>query len=393
MNAKPFNKPVNPSFSSGPCPKHPDWNVTKLKDALVGRSHRSPQGKEKLRQAINLTKKILHVPDGYLLGIVPASDTGAMEMALWNLLGPRPVEVLAWESFGNEWVQDIVKALKIENTRSVIAGYGKLPRLDDISFESDVVFVWNGTTSGVKLPNGDWISDDRKGLTICDATSAAFAMPLPWEKLDVTTFSWQKVLGGEAAHGVIVISPKAIARLEQYEPPWPLPKIFRLSSDGKLNKPLFEGATINTPSLLCVEDYLLALEWAERIGGLASLWQRADSNLEVISTWVNSTPWIDFLAENEAYRSNTSICLKITAEWFSKQELGRQREITKYMAQILEKEQVAFDIESYRNAPPGLRIWGGATVEASDIQLLLPWLEWAYFECQGKFSGQKINRP
>ena len=386
MNIKPQNKPVNPSFSSGPCPKYPGWNVTDLQNALVGRSHRSTEGKEKLRYAIELTKKILQIPDEYLVGIVPASDTGAVEMALWNLLGSRPVEVLAWESFGSEWVQDVVSALKIENARTIIADYGKLPALHDICFDSDLVFVWNGTTSGVRLPDGDWIPSERTGLTICDATSAAFAMRLPWEKLDVTTFSWQKVLGGEAAHGVIVMSPRAIERLESYEPPWPLPKIFRLSKSGEVNKSLFEGATINTPSLLCVEDYLMALEWAEQIGGLNALCARADNNLEVIANWVESTPWIGFLAERVECRSNTSICLKITADWFSDQSPAGQKEITKYMVSLLEEEHVAFDIESYRSAPSGLRVWGGATVESEDIQLLLPWLEWAYLEARDRFS-------
>ncbi len=386
MNNKPSNKPFNPSFSSGPCPKHSDWDVSKLKGALVGRSHRSVDGKEKLKKAITLTKKILEVPEDYLVGIVPGSDTGAVEMALWNFLGPRSVEVLAWESFGGEWVQDVVDALKIERVRTHIADYGELPSLEQLSFDADIVFVWNGTTSGVKLPSGDWIPDDRRGLTICDATSAAFAMPLPWEKLDVTTFSWQKVLGGEAAHGVIVLSPRAISRLEKYEPVWPLPKIFRLTKKGKINEALFSGATINTPSLLCVEDYLVTLGWAERVGGLNALWKRSDTNLSIISDWVERTPWIDFLADRKEYRSNTSICLKITADWFLGAPQEQQRGITKYLVEMLAVEKAAYDIESYRSAPPGLRIWGGATVESSDIRLLLPWIEWAYFESKYKFS-------
>ncbi|MEM7467093.1 MAG: phosphoserine transaminase [Pseudomonadota bacterium] len=375
---KPAKKPLEPSFSSGPCPKRPGWTPQALVAALVGRSHRSKAGKARLKRAIDETRRILGVPDEYLVGIVPASDTGAVEMALWNLLGPRPVDVLAWESFGQEWVTDIVDVLKISDANQILAPYGELPDLSEVDFAHDVVFVWNGTTSGVKLPNGDWIADDRDGLTICDATSAAFAMSLPWQKLDVVTFSWQKVLGGEGAHGVLVMSPRAVARLESYDNPRPLPKIFRMLKKGKVDRALFEGATINTPSMLCVEDYLDALNWAEQVGGLDGLCRRSQANLSLVQDWVARTPWIGFLAATDEICSNTSICLRLTASDVVAKDKDFQAALCKHMVARLEEEGVAFDINAYRNAPPGLRIWGGATVETSDLQALLPWLEWAY---------------
>lgn len=377
---KPAKKPANPCFSSGPCPKRPGWSPAALADALVGRSHRSKPGKARLKDAIDRTRAVLGVPADYPIGIVPGSDTGAVEMALWSLLGARGVDVLAWESFGSEWVTDVLDVLAIEDARKFVAPYGALPDLGAVDFARDVVFVWNGTTSGVKLPHGDWIADDRSGLTICDATSAAFAMELPWKKLDVTTFSWQKVLGGEAAHGVIVLSPRAVERLETFVPPRPLPKLFRMTKKGRLDAALFEGATINTPSMLCVEDYLDALGWAEEAGGLAALCARSRQNLAVLEAWVEKTDWVEFLAEDPATRSSTSICLKIVAPWFLALSDEEQAAITKQMSALLDAESVAYDVNGYRNAPPGLRIWGGATVEASDLALLLPWLEWACAE-------------
>ncbi len=375
---KPDLKPVNPCFSSGPCPKRPGWEPSALEAALLGRSHRSKAGKARLKEAIDRTRAVLGVPDTYRIGIVPGSDTGAVEMALWSLLGARPVDVLAWESFGSEWVKDVLDELGVADARKLTAPYGALPDLTAVDFSHDVVFVWNGTTSGVRLANGDWIDADRAGLTICDATSAAFAMELPWSKLDVVTFSWQKVLGGEAAHGVLVLSPRAVERLESYTPPWPLPKLFRLTKKGQLDEALFEGATINTPSMLCVEDYLDALKWAEQLGGLSALCQRSRDNLAVLEAWVARTPWIAFLASEPALRSSTSICLKIVADWFQALTDDEQAAFTKSLSGLLEKEGVALDINAYRSAPPGLRIWGGATVEAEDLSRLIPWLEWAY---------------
>ncbi|MSR15030.1 MAG: phosphoserine transaminase [Gammaproteobacteria bacterium] len=375
---KPAKKPTNPCFSSGPCSKRPGWTVHSLAQALVGRSHRSKEGKARLKEAIDHTRRVLGVPADYRIGIVPASDTGAVEMALWNLLGPRPVDVLAWESFGSEWVTDITESLKLAGTRVMTADYGQLPDLSAVDFSHDVVFVWNGTTSGVKLPHGDWIPAHREGLTICDATSAAFAMRLPWDKLDVVTFSWQKVLGGEGAHGVLVLSPRAAERLKTFTPERPLPKIFRLAKKGKLDEGIFDGATINTPSMLCVEDYLDALRWADSVGGLDGLCARSAQNLAVLAEWVARTEWIEFLAADLACRSNTSICLKVTAPWFQDLELELQLKAMERMASLLDAERVAFDINGYRSAPPGLRIWGGATVEADDLRALLPWLEWAY---------------
>ncbi|MGR8947824.1 MAG: phosphoserine transaminase [Gammaproteobacteria bacterium] len=375
---KPSSKPVQPSFSSGPCPKRPGWSPQALGTALVGRSHRSKEGKARLNKAIEDTRVVLGIPDDYLIGIVPGSDTGAVEMALWNLLGPLPVDVLAWESFGSEWVTDVLEVLKLDDAQKLVAPYGQLPDLGQVNFDHDVVFVWNGTTSGVKLPNGDWISDDRKGLTICDATSAAFAMELPWPKLDVVTFSWQKVLGGEGAHGVLIMSPRAVSRLESFDNPRPLPKIFRMLKKGRVDSALFEGATINTPSMLCVEDYLDALKWAQDIGGLEVLCERSQANLDVIKAWVAETPWIDFLAENVDTCSNTSICLRLADAVVSSRGEEIAAQIIKQMVGLLETEKVAYDINAYRSAPSGLRIWGGATVEADDLKALLPWLEWAY---------------
>jgi phosphoserine aminotransferase len=375
---KPAERPLRPHFSSGPCAKRPGWTPQSLNQALVGRSHRSKPGKAKLEQAIERTRKILGVPADYRIGIVPASDTGAVEMALWSMLGPKPVDVLVWESFGNDWATDIVKQLKLPNVRVLKAGYGEIPKLAEVNPAHDVIFTWNGTTSGVRAPNGDWISDAREGITFCDATSAAFAQDLPWAKLDVTTFSWQKVLGGEAAHGMLILSPRAVARLESYKPAWPLPKIFRMTKDGKLNEGIFKGETINTPSMLCVEDYLDALTWAESVGGLKGLMARADENLHVIDRWTKAAGWADFLAKDGATRSNTSVCLKIVDPWFTAKDADGQAAAAKKIADLLDKEGIAFDIAAYRDAPPGLRIWCGATVESADLKALTPWLDWAW---------------
>src|SRR5262245_54840054 len=376
--AKPGVRPATPHFSSGPCAKRPGWSLQNLTDALLGRSHRSKAGKAKLKRVIDLTREVLQVPADYRIGIVPASDTGAVEMALWSLLGARPVTVLAWESFGQGWVTDITKQLKLDNVKVVTAPYGTLPDLSMVDFATDVVFTWNGTTSGVRVPNGKWIAADRAGLAICDATSATFAQDLDWPKLDVVTFSWQKALGGEAAHGMLILSPRAVERLETYKPPWPLPKIFRLTSGGKLSAGIFEGDTINTPSMLCVEDYLDALAWAKSIGGLQSLIARADGNTRIIADWVARTPWVAFLASNPAIRSNTSVCLQIVDPAVTGLSADGQAAFAKAMASALEKEGVAFDIASYRDAPPGLRIWCGATIESFDLEALMPWLDWAY---------------
>jgi phosphoserine aminotransferase len=375
---QPAARPRVPHFSSGPCAKRPGYDTANLKDAFLGRSHRSKEGKARLKLAIDKTRAILGVPEDYLIGITPASDTGAFEMAMWSMLGERGVDVLAWESFGQGWVSDILKELKIEDARHIGAEYGQLPDLTEINFARDVVFTWNGTTSGVRVPTGDWIPANREGLTLCDATSAAFAQKLDWDKLDVTTFSWQKVLGGEAQHGMIVLSPRAVARLESYTPPWPMPKLFRLVKKGKVDMEFFEGATINTPSMLCVEDYLDALGWVESIGGLNALFERADSNAGAIADWVERTDWVDFLADKPAIRSNTSVCLKIVDPDVTSAPGETQAAIAKQIASTLEKLGVAMDIGSYRDAPPGLRIWAGATVEKNDIEALLPWLDWAY---------------
>ena len=376
--AKPDLRPANPRFSSGPCVKRPGWTPQALADAALGRSHRAKIGKSKLAQAIDLTREILRVPDEYRIGIVPASDTGAVEMAMWSLLGKRGTDLLAWESFGSGWVTDVVKQLKLEDVRQFNADYGQLPDLIQVDFDRDVVFTWNGTTSGVRVPNGDFIPEDRKGLTICDATSAAFAQALPFDKLDVVTFSWQKVLGGEAAHGVLILSPRAVERLESYTPSWPLPKIFRLTKGGKLIEGIFKGETINTPSMLCVEDYLDALNWANSIGGLDALFARADGNLAVIEAFVESRDWLGFLAEDLATRSNTSVCLTITDPEVAALDADGQAAFAKSMVSALDAEDAAYDIGAYRDAPAGLRIWAGATVEKSDLEALMPWLDWAY---------------
>jgi phosphoserine aminotransferase len=375
---KPGTRPDNPRFSSGPCTKRPGWSLKNLENASLGRSHRAKEGKSRLKQAIDLTREVLQVPDDYRIGIVPASDTGAVEMAMWSLLGERGVDMLAWESFGAGWVSDVLKQLKIDDTREITAPYGELPDLTKVDFDRDVVFTWNGTTSGVRVPNADFIPADRQGLTICDATSAAFAQELEFEKLDVVTFSWQKVLGGEAAHGMLILSPRAVERLENYTPAWPLPKIFRLTKGGKLIEGIFEGATINTPSMLCVEDYIDALQWSHSIGGLDGLVARANGNHSVIEAFVNETDWIDFLAIDPATRSNTSVCLTITDKRVTALNDEEQAAFAKGMTQALEAEGVALDIGAYRDAPPGLRIWTGATVEQSDLEALMPWLDWAF---------------
>src|SRR5213075_2250605 len=378
--AKPASRPNVPHFSSGPCAKRPGWNPQNLKDAALGRSHRAKLGKAKLKLAIDLTREVLEVPAEYRIGIVPASDTGAVEMALWSMLGARPVTTLAWESFGEGWVSDIVKELKLKDVTKLNAGYGEIPDLSKVDPASDIVFTWNGTTSGVRVPNADWIAADREGVTICDATSAAFAQPLDWAKLDVVTFSWQKALGGEAAHGMLILSPRAVARLESYTPPWPLPKIFRMTKGGKVNRGIFEGETINTPSMLCVEDYLDTLAWAKQAGGLKSLRARADANAKVIHDWVEKTPWIANLAEDSATRSNTSVCLKVVDPAVGKLSAEAQAAFVNSVAAALEKEGVAYDIDAYRDAPPGLRIWCGSTVERADVEALTLWLDWAFAE-------------
>ena len=365
---QPQVKPANPNFSSGPCSKRPGYDVSKLELATLGRSHRSALGKDALGRACSETAELLGLPEGYRVGVVPASDTGAVEMAMWSLLGERPVDVYAWESFGAGWVTDVLKQLKLENARSFVADYGLLPNLSDVNFDNDIVFTWNGTTSGVKVPNGDWIADDRAGLTICDATSAVFAMEMPWEKLDVVTFSWQKVLGGEGAHGMLILSPRAVQRLESYTPPWPLPKIFRMTKGGKLVEGIFKGATINTPSMLCVADYLDALGWVRSIGGVGKAIERSEANLKVIENFVAANDWISFLAQDEDQRSNTSVCLTLDAD----------ADQVKAMVKLLDKEGVAYDIGAYRDAPPGMRIWCGATVETADVEALMSWLSWAY---------------
>jgi phosphoserine aminotransferase len=369
---KPVAVPANPCFSSGPCAKPPTWTLDALQDAPLGRSHRAAIGKQKLIAAIEGTREVLGIPADYKIGIVPASDTGAMEMAMWSMLGERPVQMVAWESFGSGWVSDVIKQLRIEAS-SHSADYGEIVDLATLDYDKDVVFTWNGTTSGVRVPNGDVIRENRDGLTICDATSAAFAQDLPWNKLDVTTFSWQKVMGGEAAHGMLILSPRAVKRLETYTPTWPLPKIFRLTKGGKLINGIFTGATINTPSMLCVEDYLFALDWAKSIGGLPALQQRADANARAIWDFCSSHDWIDNLAIDENTRSNTSVCLKFTDE-----RIEDGAVFAKAIAKRLEAEGIALDIGAYRDAPPGLRIWCGATVETSDIEALLPWLDWAF---------------
>jgi len=375
---RPTTKPKSPCFSSGPCAKRPGWRLDALKGAWLGRSHRAAGGKAKLGEVIARSRALLGLPDDYRLGIVPASDTGAVEMALWSLLGARGVDLLAWESFGQGWVTDAAKQLKLNDMRTLSADYGKLPDLALVDRGRDVVFTWNGTTSGVRVPDGGWIADNRGGLTICDATSAVFAMDLPWGKLDVVTWSWQKVLGGEAAHGMLVLSPRAVERLESYRPPWPLPKIFRLTKDGKLNEGIFRGETINTPSMLCVEDALDGLGWAEEIGGLPVLIARSADNLAAVADWVAARDWVDFLAEDPATRSCTSICLKIVDPWFAALAPDAQSAAAKRLPALVEEAGAGYDLGSYRDAPPGLRLWGGATVERGDLAAVLPWLDWSF---------------
>jgi len=378
MIDKPITKPNNPNFSSGPCAKRPVWDIQNLKTDSLGRSHRAKLHKQRLAEVISLRKEILNLPRDYKVGIVAGSDTGAIESAMWSLLGKTGVETLVWESFGNDWAKDIKEQLKIKNLSIHKAAYGELPDFQKINFDNDIVFNWNGTTSGVCLPNGDWIPDNRKGLTICDATSAVFAMDMDWHKLDVITWSWQKVLGGEAAHGMIALSPKALERLSEYQPTWPIPKIFRLANNMKVIEGIFKGETINTPSMLCVEDAIDALNWIQSIGGSKGSIDKSQSNLQVVKTWVESKDWIDFLAKDSSTLSSTSICLKITDPWFLGLSVDQQQLKIKEINSLLDKEQVAFDINAYRTAPPGFRIWGGATVESSDIETLLPWIEWGY---------------
>ncbi|HEY3837947.1 MAG TPA: phosphoserine transaminase [Bryobacteraceae bacterium] len=382
---KPTSKPKNPCFSSGPCAKRPGWTLDALKDAAVGRSHRSKIGKAKLAEVITRSKKMLGIPDNYVLGIVPASDTGAIEMAMWSMLGERGVDVFCWESFGSGWSGDAKNQLKLKDLRVIKADYGKIPDLSQADWSRDVVFTWNGTTSGVKVANGEWISADREGLSLCDATSAVFAMDIPWDKLDVVTWSWQKVLGGEAAHGMLALSPRAVKRLEGFSADRPLPKIFQMTKGGKLIGGIFEGETINTPSMLCVEDALDGLRWAESVGGLSGLLARSQANLKAIEEWVGKSSWAGFLAKEPNIRSNTSICLKITDPAYLALAADAQAKHAKSVVSMLEKEAAAFDIGSYRDAPAGIRIWGGATVETSDIQALLPWLDWAYNEVKATF--------
>jgi len=386
MTNTPAARPVRAHFSSGPCAKRPGWTLQALHDAPLGRSHRAKLGKAKLKLAIDLTREVLRVPADYRIGITPGSDTGAFEMAMWSMLGARGVDLLAWESFGEGWVSDALKELKLANARKTVAPYGELPDLSKVDFDNDVVFTWNGTTSGVRVPDADWIPADRRGLTFCDATSAAFAQRLDWAKLDVTTFSWQKALGGEAAHGMLILSPRAVARLESYKPAWPLPKVFRMTKGGKLIDGIFEGETINTPSMLCVEDYIDALQWGQSLGGLDGLVGRADANAKVLADWVAKTPWIDYLAREPATRSNTSVCLKVVDAQVTALPADAQAAFAKALASALEKEKVAFDIGAYRDAPPGLRIWCGATVDASDLAALTHWLDWA-------FAAEKAKLP
>ena len=377
MTEKPHNKPECLNFSSGPCTKRPGWSVDILKNASLGRSHRSPEGKLKLSIAIDLTREQLEIPDDYKIGIVPASDTGAIEMAMWNLLGSRPVEVLSWEVFGKDWKKDVEEQLKIPGSTYHDVEFGIIPDLNKINFDNDIIFTWNGTTSGAKVPNADWIPNKRKGLTLCDATSAVFAQDLDWSKLDATTFSWQKVLGGEAAHGILILSPRAIELLENYSPSWPIPKIFRLTKNKKLIEGVFRGETLNTPSMLCVEDYIDALEWVKSIGGYQGTIKRADHNFSIIKKWVDQSNWVDFLCESEENLSNTSVCLKFSNNLSELNEVD-QRAFAKAIGKLLNDEKVAYDIVNHRSAPPGLRIWAGATVESDDIAKLLPWLDWAF---------------
>jgi phosphoserine aminotransferase len=382
VTTRPTRRPNRPHFSSGPCAKRPGWNTRVLEAALVGRSHRAAPARARIQEVSDRSRAILGLPQDWRLGLVPASDTGAVEMILWSVLGARGVDLLAWESFGATWVNDAAKQLRLKDHRVIEADYGQLPDLSRVDFARDVVFTWNGTTSGVRVPNGDWIASDREGLTICDATSAAFAMDLAWDKLDVVTWSWQKVLGGEAGHGMLALSPRAVERLESYTPPWPMPKIFRLTKAGKLNQSIFEGSTINTPSMLCVEDAVDGLVWAESEGGLEGLITRSKANLDVVARWVDDSPWVDFLAEEPATRSSTSICLRLVDEWAREREAKQVAATLKAAANTLDREGIAFDIGSYRDAPTGLRLWGGATVDTSDLEALLPWLDWTWSEAK-----------
>ena len=386
MTNTPNARPASANFSSGPCAKRPGWALQNLSDAPLGRSHRAKVGKAKLKLAIDLTREVLQIPADYRIGIVAGSDTGAVEMAMWSLLGARGVDLLAWESFGDGWVTDAVKQLKLKDTRTLKAGYGEIVDLKTVNFDNDVVFTWNGTTSGVRVPNGDWIPADRKGLTICDATSAAFAQKLDWAKLDVVTFSWQKALGGEAAHGMLILGPRAVERLESYSPAWPMPKLFRMTKGGKIIEGIFQGETINTPSMLCVEDYLDALNWSKSIGGLDGLVGRADANTKAIADWVAKTDWVDFLATDPATRSNTSVCLKVVDSAIAALPADAQATFAKTLASLLEKEKVAYDIGAYRDAPPGLRIWCGATVETADVAALTLWLDWAFAKAKADLA-------
>src|SRR6202000_3202439 len=385
--AKPVSRPHVPHFSSGPCAKRPGWTPQNLKDAALGRSHRAKIGKEKLKRAIDLTREVLEVPADYRICIVPASDTGAVEMALWSLLGARPVTAISWESFGETWTGDVINKLKLKDVTKLAATYGEIPDLSKVDPASDIVFTWNGTTSGVRVPNADWISAKREGLTICDATSAAFAQKLDWPKLDVVTFSWQKALGGEAAHGMLVLAPRAVGGLESYTPPWPLPKIFRMTKGGKLNQGIFEGETINTPSMLCVEDYLDALQWGKSIGGLKALMARADANTKVLADWKAKTPWVDFLAKDPAIRSNTSVCMKVIDPAITSLTPDAQAEFSKKLVALVEKEGAGYDFAHYRDAPAGLRIWCGATVDAGDVALLTQWIDWAFAEAKSSLPN------
>ncbi|MDD9900996.1 MAG: phosphoserine transaminase [Alphaproteobacteria bacterium] len=381
---RPAQKPHRPFFSSGPCAKRPGWSFDSLKDALLGRSHRAPVGVKRIQEVIEKSKSILGMPEDYILAIVPGSDTGAMEMAMWSLLGERGVDALGWEVFGKIWVADIVKQLKLSDVRTFEADFGKLPDLSQVDTDRDVIFTWNGTTAGVRIPNGDWIKDDRKGLTICDATSAVFAMDMPWDKLDVVTWSWQKVLGGEAAHGMIALSPRAVERLESYTPPWPMPKLFRLTKNGKLFEEPFKGKTINTPSMLCIEDCLDALNWAEEKGGLSFLTKRSGENLKAVERWVAQTDWAEFLPKTIETRSSTSICFKVVDPWLATMDENDQTKIIKDVEKLLEKEGVAFEVANHRDAPPSFRIWGGATIDAMDIASVLEWIDWGYQTIRAK---------
>ncbi len=389
MPPKPAVRPRNINFSSGPCAKRPGWTPDALSGAVLGRSHRSKPGKGRINEMVDLSRQVLGVPDDYRMGIVAASDTGAVEMALWSLLGARGVDMFFWESFGKGWVTDVTKQLKLDDVRLFDAPYGQLPDLGQADFGRDIVFTWNGTTSGVRVPNADWIAADRDGLTICDATSAAFAMDLPWDKLDVTIYSWQKVMGGEAQHGMLILSPRAVERLESYAPPWPIPKIFRLTSGGKLAEGIFKGSTINTPSMLCVEDALDGLKWAESLGGRDALIARSEANLAALAAWVGGNPSIEFLAADPAERSSTSVCLKIAAPWFAGLDGDGQAAAAKRLGAILDEEGAALDIDGYRDAPPGLRVWAGSTIETEDLVALGPWIDWALAQVAAEFADKE----